>query len=213
MSNINVNLEPCPISTSHTHGPDSLCIGRPVLIPCPVPRTVTFEVQLGECAGCGSPGESLAGHDAMCPARSVRVSCSIGGDGTWVGSEVFTADNSDRHDGLFPAHLRIDVVLAACRERWALVKALVTGKPFIPNNWDGPASVMALFTQRDAVFAALAAMARAEMAALRAQYRADEAFPSARFAKPGDADHRALGPSVNRLARFVEYLVEKVGVL
>jgi hypothetical protein len=67
------------------------CPGAPGLIPCPIPRSFTFWVVLGECSGCGlSQSRSRDGfvrHDTDCPARPIRVSCPISGE-TWEESEV-----------------------------------------------------------------------------------------------------------------------------
>lgn len=53
---INVNLKPCDcfrqhvVGMQHLHAHSDDCHGAPTLIPCPLPRSVTFEVRLGECS-------------------------------------------------------------------------------------------------------------------------------------------------------------------
>lgn len=210
MTSINVTLKPCPVARAHEHlTVDALhgaagCPAAPVLIPCPIPRSVTFSVALGECVGesgaCrvrpGEPHHSLS----ACPARPIRVSCSISGK-TWEESAVVDADFADGRSGS-PA-------LALCDDRWALVKALVLGMYPTCGNEEVPRT---LVKQRDAVFAALADMVRAEQDARNAQQRVDDAFPFARYRR-NDPDHRSERPSIGRLAAYVEYLIEQIGTL
>ena len=96
-----------------------------VLIPCPIPRSVTFEVALGECTVC-PPNREGVGHFASCAAYPIRVSCSISGK-TWAESEV-TEARSDQTQWQPPFSDENRRLLAACRARWALVKALGAGR-------------------------------------------------------------------------------------
>jgi hypothetical protein len=153
------------------------------------------------------PDEEVAeyGHDDTCPARPIRVTCSIGSpDGSWEKSEV---TDIECMENLAARGLRAGDVMKVdevCRERWAQMKALVSGMT-VMGHYE-------LSKQRDAVYAALADMARAESGAHRAQQRVDEAFPSARYARENDTDHRAgQPPSVNRLRRFIEHVIAQVG--
>lgn len=181
------------------------CYGAPVFIPCPVPRSVTFEVVLTtECLCLKTPRAS--GHRADCPARPVRVSCSISGR-TWEDSAVEFVERADG-ECIGPMLDRVDTLV---RDRWALIKALVLGS----NSLHGPITDLPgfkLLAQRDAVFAALADMARAEQDACNAQQRVDEAFPFDRYRR-NDPDHRSERPSIGRLAAYVEHLIRSVGGL
>jgi hypothetical protein len=214
---INVNLTKCdcPPMDSYTmtsrkgaHFPD--CPGYHFLIPCHIQRPVTFDVALGECFGCGMSQsrtrDGLVRHDSHCPARPIRVSCSIGGE-SWPHSfaqDVAIVEGEPIHD-----LVRLDAIMRTVRERWALIKALVMG-----IRVEGPPRhVKGLMDQRDTVFAALADMARAETAAMQAQQRVDDAFPYHRFHRVGGGDHRAIPPSHARLEAYVEFLREQVGVM
>lgn len=216
IQSINVNLKPCPISASHTHAEGSTCSGAPILIPCPIPRSVTLTVRLGECDGgcnrddsslpepCGPWGE--APHRPNCPARPIRVTCSIGGK-TWPDTFVEDVECRDAGGAIFPDDSATHVLaLEAVVNLWALVKGLLLN--LFPSTTQGD-----LVTQRDTVFAALADMARAEEAALKAQERVEAAFPYHRFHRVGGGDHRGPRPSQARLEAFVEYLAEQVGVM
>lgn len=194
-TNINVNLAKCTCGgpwKGGGHVPP--CLATPVPIPCPISRSVTFEVRVGECT-CGTPFESFPPqHTDRCPARPIRVSIS---GKTWKESHV--ADVEGRVDGEIS-----DAEWTACEELWALVKALALGE-----NWDrSKPGIAALFEQRDAVFAALADMARAEESALQAQQRFYEACPIVLR-----TERRGERPSVGRLAAYVEHLIEQVGAL
>jgi hypothetical protein len=100
----------------------------------------------------------------------------------------------------------------ACRARWALVKALVVGE-------DPPAAVCGfkmaneLRAQRDAVFAALADMARAEEAAFRAQDSVAAHLCGCVYRGAIHTSRREDRPSADLLAAYVEHIVEQVGVL
>jgi len=48
---INVNLKPCACNAGLAA--ITTCVGAPVLIPCPIPRSVVFNAALGEC-DCGA---------------------------------------------------------------------------------------------------------------------------------------------------------------
>lgn len=201
---VNVNLKSCSCEPG-TAKEWTECSAAPVLIPCPIPRSVTFEVQVRDCG-------HKEGHPITCPwpvGYVVKVSCSISGE-TWEESEV--ADVEKRGDQWLD-QFEEGAALRICRERWALVKALLLHHGEVSGHTVFTPESLPLLQQRDAVFSALSDMARAEEAAMAAQQRVDEAFPSDRYARQGDTDHRAVWPSVNRLARYVERLVEQVGVM
>lgn len=204
---INVNLKPCmhPHMLS-TYTPDEFP-NAPVLVPLPLDkwRSVTFTVRLGECIDAGrSAGSPIPRacapdgvHHERCPARPIRVSCSISGK-TWEESEVDEVEV--HHDGreTSPAEL-----LRACRDRWALVKALVLNQSIGPSYTmvDG---VRPLAIQRDAVYAAIADMARADVTRTQAWL----ALPLELRQDPGPT---SLAGEV--LERYVERLIEQVGAL
>lgn len=186
--------------------------GPAVRIPLPLDkwRSVTFQVMLGECAmGCHTqrPGQA---HYAGCPARPVKVSCSISGK-TWEESEVTDAW-PEKNDGFlcstgetFPA------LEAACRARWLIVKALVLGRSWAehsPESWDAH-NPRALFAQRDTVYLALVDVVRAEeMLFLRGNDALRAATGSAYMRpEPGDRE------SATTLARYVDRLVEQVSTI
>lgn len=223
---INVNLKRCECTTGGLNGlpHDAGCPGVPVLIPCPLPPKVEFTVRLGEPSDdrCEefdiAPGQNEDDTDAMCrcgyprgdhealgeSARPIRVTCTIGGDGTWEGSEIgkIEIDNEE------PATARIMDVWDACRERWAHIRALALGL------WVNEPALAPFFAHRDTVFAALAKLAEAEQAAFRAQYVCDAAFPFERYNLSPVSDHRTKPrPSAVRLAAFVSHLVASVGAL
>jgi hypothetical protein len=212
VSIINVNLKPCdcvdaPSRVVHGHHAKD-CASIPVLIPCPIPRSIHLMLSLGECI-CGGhvgrgPPAIIDRRSANCPARPVKVAASIGGK-TWEESTVSEWDGDvSLHDDMAMERAR-----AAVRARWALVKALVLGAD--ADTVHGH-DVSALRDQRDAVFAALCDMARAEETALQAQQRVDDAIHFSRY-RLNDADHRADRPSRGRLAAYVEHLRAVVGSL
>jgi hypothetical protein len=191
----------------------------PVLIPCSLEpfRSATFSVVLGtcECALSLTPQTAPEWHHASrCPARPVRVSCSIrsGPKGKeWEESEVAQCephpDDVSRFAVVTDAY---GMMYAACRDRWELVKALVLGKPAVCfEEWarhrPGVAAVLA---QRDAVFAALADMARAEEALAVSVKRGADAIRSHAFPPPVVVRY-----AESALAAYVEHLVEQVGQL
>lgn len=212
---INVNLKQCTCNEESgrlkrlgdTHVFD--CPAAPLLLSCPIPRSVTFEVRLEECIGALLTAPSpapvpycpLPEHHRYCPARPVKATVDVSGN-TWAEIKVL---NVERHDG---QHLTNELV-NTCGERLALVKALVTADSPTTEFY---AKAPALWQQRDAVYAALADMARAEQDACDAQQRVDEAFPFDRYRRNAP-DHRAERPSVSRLSAYVEHLIEQVGVL
>lgn len=225
---INVNLTKCGCSGGRLNAArragnsnpvdplpcDAGCPGGPVLIPCPIPRAVTFGVALGECIrdpfGCRD-----GNHASVCFARSVKVSCSVSGE-TWEESQPTTFEAANRPGLAFADDVEADAVVEIVRERWALVKALVLGQAEYtiplqrgaqPVPWAGD-----LLTQRDAVFSALADMARVEQAAFEAQERSIRAMGEPTFLP--DNFHRAephARASASVLERYVERLIEQVG--
>lgn len=185
---------------------------NPVLIPCQLPRTVEFKVALGECRcreeeepdEVGGRKTTEPGHFSNCPARPISVTCTIDGD-TWEESFVDGADFQPMEG----ARRLID----ACDDRWALVKALVLGKmPRLTGTEATDLPVIALIEQRDAVFAALCDMARAENGARTAHHAMVKALDVAGAAYSGAApvynDVAARG-----LAAYVAHLLEQVGAL
>jgi len=209
---INVNLRPCPISAAHAHGTGSTCAGAPVLIPCPPPDAFTCEVALGECSGrCnGMLWQNTSIHGADCPARPVKVSCSIGGDGTWAGSEV----NSLSGYSTEIIGAARDLLFDDCRDRWRIVQALVLGQPISPERTLTHA-MLNLYEQRDAVYAALADMVRAESAAWDAQASAVSAIDEwhANDWHRSPETQANIMPSALILAAYVNQVVEQVRAL
>lgn len=216
---INVNLSARHTTCSGSFHASPEC--DPILIPCPIPRSVTFSVVLGHCqcseepsCQCGASDDrephtrSCTGavHQSVCPARAVRVSCSISGK-TWEESEVSDWE-AQEIEGLAPPAL-----YHTSRARWALIKALVLGRA---HTFQPATAPVHLFPQRDAVYAALADMARAELAAYEAEVHWGMAIGKAarddvRHPDPG-FDANVL-PSQRRLSAYIEHLIEQVGVL
>lgn len=186
------------------------CPSTPVLIPCPIPRSVTFEVRLGECT-CDETERSLlaSGHTARCPGKPIRVSCSISG-ATWEESEVTQTEYQPAGDWVPDRDRPLELALeSACRERWALVKGLVLGQDVPPGS-----VVPGTIDQRDAVYAEIAALARDEQSAFERQEHAVKAMDEVTF-MPYNF-HRAephARASASILARYVERLIEQIGVL
>lgn len=179
-----------------------------LLIPCPVPRSVTFSVPLGECMCPPSDSGRIAacradpsGHFKDCPARPVRVSCSISGE-TWEGSEVAECEVREGT----PIDER-NALYTACRARWALIKALVLGQ----HGCCAQHMPDALREQRNSVYAALADMARAEARAYEAQNTVSLACGRGVSVYHPTATHQR--PSTPWLAAYVEHLIEQVGIL
>lgn len=207
---INVNLKPCIEECQHTAPGGThygFCTAAPVLIPCPIPRNVTVTVTLGECT-CGNVlGVRLqrGGHWEGCPARPIRVACSIGGK-AWEESEVASIDAPPQ---LGLDHLRLE---ARCRDRWALITALLLGADggqfMLSEAWaERWAAVAPLFAQRDTVFAALTDMARAEEALGSAAQRCTDAIDGDGFISA------AVEASPEFLAAYVKHLLAQVGAL
>jgi hypothetical protein len=213
---INVQLKPCTCGGGLITTHSAPCPGGPVLLPCSIPRSVELTVTLGECecaARYNAERQTLKlPHLADCPGKPIRVSCSIGGE-TWEESEVVDAEYSTG-----PGRVRIEIasdrpVLKACSDRWALVKAWVLGKPQVQpdGKWvDAPTD---LFTQRDAVFAALADMARMERAYYDAAQAIHKALPSVYVSSDMQVCDPEDAPSSRWLSSYVEYLIEQVEVM
>lgn len=217
---INVNqaqcVETCQAASYPTREHLTHCTARPVFIPCPVPRSFPCTVRLGKCwdsarqailpmakASCG-----LTSHHEQCPARPVKASCSIGGDGTWAGSEVVDIVT------VGPTGKPREVI-AVSHERWALVKALMLGKtPRLTGTEATDIPVVALIEKRDAVFSALADLARLEQGVWEAQERAVMALGEPTFLpdnyQRAEPQQRA---STSILARFLERLIAQVGAM
>lgn len=182
------------------------CPARPVLILCHIPRSVVMEVRLGECTrGCSTNGPTNPPglHDQRCRARPIRVVCDIGGE-TWGESEVIESSIEDASTSLLATDSRI---VAACRERWALVKALVTGQPREHNGSAWTGAMVPFFSQRDAVFANLAESARHQMARMAALDRVLKALePDAQIQ---NCTEFAIEESF--LRGFVARMIDQVG--
>lgn len=205
MSSINVNLGQCDCHAGINVGPSKgdcpleSCPGKPIPIPCPIPRSVTFTVTLGVCSETCRQYMPNGQHTANCPGKPIRVSCDISGE-TWAGSEVRSIEPERGHGAEGP-HL-----FAICRARWAGVQALVTGQhgccaQHMPDH---------LREQRDAVFAALADMARLHVARNSAANRAVKAagldYP---YSEALDEDSE---PALV-LEEYVDRLIRRVGTL
>lgn len=195
---INVNPKKCDDALTCVSSEDE-CKAAPILIPCPIPRTVEFQVAL-ECP-C-----DLARCDET---RRLKVACSISGE-SWEDTEVEGVDGPDNWKDAIEER----AALRIASERWALVKALVLGSSnFVAGVHPGAQNSMML--QRDAVFSVLADMARAEDAISTSRQRAYDAMDGSGYT--ADSEHmRARSTtreSVDVLAAYVEYLVEQVGVL
>lgn len=220
MSMINVNQKPCECANHKSFGLRHWehCPGIPVLIPLPIHRSFTCTVVLGECWGVG-PGRCVSEdsarrfkwatrHSERCPAHPIRVSCSISGK-TWKDSEV--KDVETRDETWHPSAPRYYRALSAARDLWALLKALVLGKPQAgPDGWlDAPTD---LFIQRDAVFAAICEMARAEEAHNAAVQNLVKLCPGRLGRTLGHLDPGLPGAG-RYLERYVEHMIEQVGIL
>jgi hypothetical protein len=106
-------------------------------------------------------------------------------------------------------------MLRACRERWALVVALVAGDTeIVAHTHEQRALLARLYPQRDAVFSALADMARAEKVVFDRQEEAIKAMDEPLFLPDNfmRAEPNARA-SASILERYVERLIERVGVL
>lgn len=222
---LNVNLRQCTCGHDRCppDGPDACGVGHvwackacPVLIPCPIPRSVTFSFSPWNCSpACSSTATMPDGrirHRGFCAARSpIRVSCSISGK-TWEESEVSDVDGIPPHPTQ-PVIAEVQALLA-CRARWALVKALALGDSadtfggFL-QRWP---TADQLIYQRDAVFSALADKVRAE--------QADDSTTRHLIAVLPKLAHRSVSDatasdylSTPALAAYVEHLIEQIGVM
>lgn len=216
MSAINVNMMKCHHSKGMENDPvhKHACLEQPLLIPCPIPPSVTFQVALGKCDcpgnfGMGKTRKEDIEHTRSCPARPVSVSCAISGS-TWEESEVTDAW-PEKNDGfLCSTGETFPLVELACRDLWPLVKALVLGKhkgreEFAVAN---PGTPEHLFAQRDAVYAALCKMAMHE----EGLQNAWDEFPmvlrvDAHFGPPEKRSSEYV------LESYVAHLIEQVGTL
>lgn len=176
-------------------------VRRPHL-PAPIPRSVTFDVKHEWKAPTAAPHPS--GGLSKWRESTIRVSCSISGE-TWGESEVDEVEVHHEGRETPPAEL-----LRACRERWAIVRALVLGHSDLSALLTGPRAVE-LLAQRDAVYAALAAQALLEVEMLAAQQATVAAIASPRLTavetRPEDR------PSAQALAVYFERLIEQAGAL
>ena len=202
---VNVNLAARHGACSPGHHDSPEC--EPLNIPCPIPRSVTLTLRLGECTE--NPRYRGSGHHRDCPARPIRVSCSISGK-TWEESAPTDLELAPAPSDAGDTYAR---VLVAVQGRWALVKALVLNLPPLdPVTVAGRARLLALLTQRDAVFAALADMARAEAAHNAAARVLVNACPPALGRALMNIDPAIPGAG-RFLVRYVEHLIEQVGAL
>jgi hypothetical protein len=214
---INVNRLPCNSPCEHytprpASGHGENCSAKPVPVPCPIPRSVTFTVRPGGCeCVINGPFRPLGyQHGPECPARPIKVVCYISG-GTWEESEVAETEHAPVDDVPHGADSWAPLRIAdACRARWALVKRVVLGVPEAEAYMKWPVG-LTLYAQRDAVFSALAEQARLEEAMLAAQERTVKAIASPRLTTgPSDLEQR---PSAQAMTVFVERLIEQVGVM
>lgn len=218
---LNVNLKLCdcrppgyPLRPGDLH--HSTCASQPINIPCPIPDSFTFEVVLGACPACGTSRPWP--HQPECTAtdslKPIRVSCSITSDGTWAGSEVKDVETDPTGTGLCKDTLEWRLSLDACRERWALVKALALGASKVsefPEPFRMVPAVSEMLGQRNAVFAAISRKARAEAEDHNALREFLGCGLPERFQV--EVGKRAPDSLAERmLAAYVEHVVEQVGV-
>lgn len=212
---INVNLKTCncPQSKRLSGLHDIDCASVPVRVPCPLPRSVTVMVRLGEC-NCSPRRDLLPGggvyldHSPSCESHPIRVSCSISGE--WEESKVTNVDIATT--GRFMGWDEEGRCIEACRERWALVKALVLHDVIPARPWS-PDRIAVLADQRTAVYAAICEMARDEEKRI-ATKRSLHAACSAIFPKSGvSVPDPATRESAAYLAAYIKHLVEQVGAL
>lgn len=206
---INVNLKPC--SCGHWQwlagdvGPTK-CVCAPVLIPCPIPRAVTFEVAPGEC-DCAEDarrrrGMPLEPHLRSCHARPIRVVCYIDGE-TWGDSHVEDIEYPDGE----PQKGTESALVPMAWERWRAIQMLALGHPATADAVGVLSeAIPALESQRDAVFSALCDMARAESAIIQRFVDVDKVYTN-RMRKAFS------GVVADELSAYVEHLIEQVGVL
>lgn len=206
---INVNLDTHCDAGIHCRHPGG---HAPVRVPCPIPRSVTFTVRLGECTcfvgAFGYDGE----HSEDCLARPIHVSCSSSGK-TWMDTAPVDLKLNPMPSDAGSTYVR---VLSAVQDRWARVKALVLGQHagLPPSLEDMPPAVRRLFYERDAVFAALAVEARLEQELFDAQRRSHALVDGVLRESDG-----MIGAKPERrhtaavLEAYVERLIEQVGAL
>lgn len=200
---INVNMTFCALCRDCDHAPEQAarCPGAPVLVPCPIGR---------------AHGPMKIQHPTL---GDVEVMLTISGD-TWetsaISEVVLVWRDGARHaeEEGWPTQRDCDAAHDIGVHFWNVVKNYLTLPA--PSFSSSPilAPIAALYVQRDAVFAALVDMSRAEDAAREAQARCDAAAPFPIVA-PG-ASHNLSPerrPSATRLASFVSYLLEQVQVL
>jgi hypothetical protein len=219
---VNVNLMPCDCGAAH---PDLYppadpqwgdkhrlgCAQTPVDIPCPLPPSVTFKVQIAPISECIFPCTWTSQyhhgpHHEKCPARPVRVSCSItSSDGSWERSEV--ADDCAARVRLpAPYEVSLNSLRQAAGDRWALIKALVTGHTDLSALLTGPRA-LELLAQRDAVFSALVRMERGNTEVLGGIEDFDKALTRRKRTSPIES---ISGPM---LTYYVQHLIEQVGAI
>lgn len=162
--------------------------------------TATSGCACGPCQAARRSGWVPGKHNAQCPARPVKVCCSISGE-TWEESEVEDAELGD--SGLVAGY----ELLSACRERWVLVKRLVLGQwPTTSAIGVLSEAIPGLVAQRDTVFAALADMARAESAIIQRMADVDKVHTNrSRLA------FRSV--AVDELTTYIERIIEQVGTI
>jgi hypothetical protein len=209
---INVNLKPCDCDGPHdvvvrdasVHTSD--CASVPVLIPCPIPREVVLTVKIG---GCDCLADDHLSHGRDCRSRPLRAVCAIGGN-TWEEGEVNDVTLTRSEDYPQPDGWRAQF-MAIARDRWALVKALVTDRTNDLSSHLQGALVRnaALLTQRNTVFAALADMAGAEDALYGRENDALKAIDGCSLMVP-EPDNR---PTAHTLARYMKHLLAQIGAL
>ena len=192
---INVNLTPnrceCPGRflavplREQDHRTD--CPASPILIPCPIQRSVAMVV-------CG-----------------VKYAVAIGGN-TWATSHVEDVDAY--HDVGTAAPTQS--VINECNTRWDTIRAILYAAPEFsrPGGWFSLDGRMALFASRDAVFSAVCAMARNEREQREVQDRLRTLdLPSGDRCKDmGDMGEARDSRAALALERYVTMLIEQVGV-
>lgn len=196
---LNVNLKRC--TCGHHVGHGDHCWGKPIPLPCSIPRTVEMIVRLGP--PCTAPPQ-YHHHDSC--NLPIRVTCTIGGDGTWAGSEIAWTDVAEQEcSALRTANARGH---AEClvRDRWEIVKALMTGRPVELSMWCGPGTGIRLTYERDAVFAALADLVHLDTQRDAALARAAMALGSGVFVHSCPRAEEVLG-------QYVSHLIAKIGAL
>lgn len=191
---------------THNNG----CPRSPILLPCRLPPSFAIDVVLSPGCYCERLGIGAEPrHVPNCPSRPIRVACEISGS-AWEDSDISDVEPVQGQD--FPDANKSDasaVAFGHARERWALLKALITGgRPALSTD-----PSYRLTEQRDAMYAAIADMARAEDAASEAQDRAHVALGDDLRLKPHHNIEAPDRPSTYMLERYVERVIELVGEL